>query len=40
MGKTKKNVLPANQSPLLRNRKIEKEKTNAETILSFQKKNC
>jgi hypothetical protein len=33
----KKNVLLANHSPLLRNLKIEKEKTNAETILSSVK---
>lgn len=31
-------MLPANHSPLLRNRKIEKEKTNVETIFSFKKK--
>jgi hypothetical protein len=28
-------VLPANHLPLLRNRKIEKEKTNVETIMNF-----
>jgi hypothetical protein len=39
MGEKEKKVLPANHSPLLRNPKIEKEKKNAETILSFQK-NC
>jgi len=32
------NVLPANHSPLLRNHKIEKEKTSVETILSLKKK--